>query len=81
MKVPIFPSKYHQNGGFSMAMLVYRSVLPKCHVSPRKKNIACLMIGDYEETMMGLITHQIPIPMGSMYAIFTYIYHKEYQAN
>ena len=21
-----FPSKYHQNGGFSMAMLVYRSV-------------------------------------------------------
>ena len=23
---PIFPSKYHQNGGFSMAMLVYRSV-------------------------------------------------------
>ncbi len=39
------------------------------------------MIGDYEETMMGLITHQIPIPMGSMYAIFTYIYHKEYQAN
>ena len=24
---PIFPGKYHQNGGFSMAMLVYRSVL------------------------------------------------------
>ncbi len=24
---PIFPDKYHQNGGFSMAMLVYRSVL------------------------------------------------------
>ena len=23
---PIFPDKYHQNGGFSMAMLVYRSV-------------------------------------------------------
>ena len=23
---PIFPGKYHQNGGFSMAMLVYRSV-------------------------------------------------------
>ncbi len=22
----IFPSKYHQNGGFSMAMLAYRSV-------------------------------------------------------
>ena len=22
----IFPGKYHQNGGFSMAMLVYRSV-------------------------------------------------------
>ena len=28
MKIPIFPSKYHQNGGFSMAMLVYRSVTP-----------------------------------------------------
>ena len=27
MKIPIFPGKYHQNGGFSMAMLVYRSVL------------------------------------------------------
>ena len=26
MKIPIFPGKYHQNGGFSMAMLVYRSV-------------------------------------------------------
>ena len=24
---PIFPGKYHQNGGFSMAMLVYRSVI------------------------------------------------------
>ena len=23
---PIFPGKYHQNGGFPMAMLVYRSV-------------------------------------------------------
>ena len=23
---PLFPGKYHQNGGFSMAMLVYRSV-------------------------------------------------------
>ncbi len=22
MKIPIFPGKYHQNGGFSMAMLV-----------------------------------------------------------
>ena len=26
MKIPIFPGKYHQNGGFSMAMLVYRRV-------------------------------------------------------
>ena len=25
---PIFPGKYHQNGGFSMAMLVYRRVRP-----------------------------------------------------
>ncbi len=22
MKIPMFPGKYHQNGGFSMAMLV-----------------------------------------------------------
>ena len=27
MKIPIFPGKYHQNGGFSMALLVYRSVV------------------------------------------------------
>ena len=27
MKIPIFPGKYHQNGGFSMAMLDYRGVL------------------------------------------------------
>ena len=26
LKIPIFPGKYHHNGGFSMAMLVYRSV-------------------------------------------------------
>ena len=26
MKITIFPGKYHQNGGFSMAMLVYRGV-------------------------------------------------------
>ncbi len=26
MKIPIFPGKHHQIGGFSMAMLVYRSV-------------------------------------------------------
>ena len=26
MKIPIFPRKYHENGGFPMAMLVYRSV-------------------------------------------------------
>ena len=26
MKIPIFPGKYHQNCGFSMAMLVYRRV-------------------------------------------------------
>ncbi len=29
MKIPIFPGKYHQNGGFSMAMLVYRRVPKK----------------------------------------------------
>ena len=27
MKIPIFPGKYHKNGGFSMAMLVYGSVV------------------------------------------------------
>ncbi len=30
MKIPIFPRKYHENGGFPMAMLVYRSVPRKC---------------------------------------------------
>ena len=28
MKIPIFPGKYHQNGGFSMAMLVSGRVHP-----------------------------------------------------
>ena len=27
MKIPMYPGKYHQNGGFSMAMLVYRRVI------------------------------------------------------
>ena len=27
MKITIFPGKYHQNGGFSMAMLVYRRTM------------------------------------------------------
>ena len=27
MKIPIFPGKYHQNGGFSISMLVYGSVI------------------------------------------------------
>ena len=33
MKIPIFPGKYHQNGGFSWAMLVYRRVVdfPGCN--------------------------------------------------
>ena len=26
MKIPMFPCKYHQNGGFSMAMLVFQGV-------------------------------------------------------
>ena len=26
MKITIFPGKYHQNGGFSMSMLVYRNL-------------------------------------------------------
>ena len=30
MKIPIFPGKYHQNGGFSMAMLVSGRVLVMC---------------------------------------------------
>ena len=37
-EIPIFPGKYHQNGGFSMAMLVYRSVtLQKSTAKNRKK--------------------------------------------
>ena len=33
MKIPMFPGISHQNGGFSMAMLVYQSVvrLGRCH--------------------------------------------------
>ena len=29
MKTPLFPCKYHQKGGFSMAMLVLGRVMPK----------------------------------------------------
>ena len=35
MKIPIFPSKYHQNGELSMAMLVYRSVVENSLLSPK----------------------------------------------
>ena len=31
---PVFPGKYHQNGGFPMAMLVYRSVMGNPYISP-----------------------------------------------
>ena len=36
MKITIFPGKYHQNGGFSMAMLVYREgiIFPNGLVQP-----------------------------------------------
>ena len=36
MKIPMFPCKYHQNGGFSMAMLVYREgmLLPLAYSDP-----------------------------------------------
>ena len=32
MNITIFPGKYHQNGGFSMAILVYRSVIQHQHL-------------------------------------------------
>ena len=35
MKIPIFPGKYHQNGGFSMAMLVSittRDIFRRCFI-------------------------------------------------
>ena len=34
-----FPSKYHQNGGFSMAMLVYRSVFTAGKWTDPKGNV------------------------------------------
>ena len=34
----MFPGKYHQNGGFSIAMLVYQRVSqPTFSIEPRKK--------------------------------------------
>ena len=41
MENPIIPSKYHQNGGFSMAMLVYRSAYyqTKQCISYRQKKL------------------------------------------
>ena len=35
MKIPIFPGKYHQHGGFSMAMLVYWRVSRYLFSPPR----------------------------------------------
>ena len=37
MKIPIFPGKYHQNGGFSMAILVVslqEGTLPESDIAP-----------------------------------------------
>ena len=37
---PIFPGKYHQNCGFSMAMLVYRRVFPPKKNSTQNEKIS-----------------------------------------
>ena len=40
MKIPIFPGKYHQNGGFSMAMLVSgRAIRKKNHLQQKPPQV------------------------------------------
>ena len=51
---PIFPGKYHQNGGFSMAMLVYRSVIFVCFFSTLR--VVCNGLGILNFTSPGLMS-------------------------
>ena len=51
MKIPIFPGKYHQHGGFSMAMLVYRSVYQNCLVFFSTKSFFCSYWGPRSESL------------------------------
>ena len=49
---PIFPGKSHQNGGFSMAMLVYRTVIGNHHLG---------LVSICSTTWSKLVDHYVPI--------------------
>ena len=52
MKIPIFPGKYHQNGGFSMAMLVSGRV---------NNEINCLSAGAYLISLLDFEVQGTPV--------------------
>ncbi len=52
MKTPLFPGKYHQKGGFSMAMLVLGRVAQKATekmVAKEEQNPFLLVPGNFSE--------------------------------
>ncbi len=61
---PIFPGKYHQNDGFSMAMLVYRSVnkiqgpLLDDHTSVKGVGIPLIVVGPCWK-LHNLVDHEL----------------------
>ena len=50
MKIPIFPGKYHQNGAFSMAMLVYRE---GSWSQIKKKTLQQSWLSEFLKNMLG----------------------------
>ncbi len=47
MKIPTFPGKYHWNGGFSMAMLVYRRVTFSNLPYPKRSVLGMISLHNY----------------------------------
>ena len=60
MKIPMFPCKYHQNGGFSMAMLVYRRVIKQRTSSFQVIQAVTSLspnVGGHQQPWKGLLNH------------------------
>ena len=68
---PIFPGKYHQNGGFSMAMLVSGSVSGN-EVQPRG---VCYLSGLTKDLQSEILSISTPLRIHGT-GIFAYMFHK-----
>ena len=66
----MFPGKYHQAGPFSIDMLVYQSV--SNGISNRNLNWWIWSSTKHEKVW------KVMYPIGSMYDIFTHMYHKNH---